>query len=148
MEETEQFNIRLPKALLYDLEFISQNIKISRNDWIRLNLAKTIMRAKEEIIEKFEQKYIGGYLTDKEFKEFAGFNPTEGMKQLKEKKTNDKNLGEQNFKNYIEKFAKGAELAEKKPYFDRYIRGVINKVEKQREKNKKIRRVPPDHRLQ
>ncbi|MCK5282289.1 MAG: hypothetical protein KAK00_02675 [Nanoarchaeota archaeon] len=134
MEETEQFNIRLPKALLYDLEFISQHVKISRNDWIRLNLAKIIMDAKEEIIGKFEEKYVGGYLTDKEFKDFVGFNPTEGMKQLKDKKINDKKVGEQSFRNYVEKLAKGIE--EKDSHFDRYMKKIINKVEKKRKKKK------------
>lgn len=85
MESTEQFNIRLPKVLLYDLEFISQHINTNRNDWIRLNLAKIIMNAKEEIIGKFEEKYINGFLTDEEFKKLAGFNPTEGMKEIREK---------------------------------------------------------------
>jgi len=37
--ETEQFNIRLNKALLYDLEFITQKYKIDKNDWLRTKLA-------------------------------------------------------------------------------------------------------------
>ena len=40
MENTEQFNIRLPKSLIYDLEYITQQLKVNRNEWIRLNLAK------------------------------------------------------------------------------------------------------------
>lgn len=137
MDETEQLNIRLPKALLYDLEYISQNIKIGRNDWIRSNLAKIIMQAKEVIIGKFEEKFVEGYLTEKEFKSLAGFNPTDGMKQLKEKKISDMKMGRLNFKNYVERVATSDDTAENKQYLDKYIKGVIKKVENDMKKNKK-----------
>jgi len=83
MENTEQFNIRLPKSLIYDLEYITQQLKVNRNEWIRLNLAKMIKTDKEDIIWEFENKYIQGLLTDKEFKELVGFNPSEGVKELR-----------------------------------------------------------------
>ena len=132
MDDTEQFNIRLPKALLYDLEFISQYIKINRNDWIRLNLAKIIMSTKEEIIAKFEEKYVNGLLTDKEFKELVGFGPTDGMKELREKTLRYKEEGGKKFKEYVEKLADDLKDESKKLYFDNNMKKVIKEINSER----------------
>lgn len=132
MEDTEQLNIRLPKALLYDLEFISQHIKISRNDWIRLNLAKFIMDTKEEIISKFEDKYVNGFLTDKEFKELVGFSPSDGMKELREKTLMHKEEGERKLKEYVKKLADDLKDESKKIYFDKNMKKVIKNIDNER----------------
>ncbi len=128
MEDTEQFNIRLSKALLYDLEFISQHLKISRNDWIRLNLAKIIISTKEEIIAKFEEKYVNGLLTDKEFKELVGFGPTNGMKELREKTLRYKEEGGKKLREYVKRLANDLKDESKKIYFDKHMKKVIKKI--------------------
>jgi len=131
MENTEQFNIRLPKSLIYDLEYISQQLKVNRNEWIRLNLAKIIKTNKEDIIGEFEKKYIQGLLTDKEFKELVGFNPSDGMKELKKHHLDKKKMGEENFREYVNNIIKDLDSSEK-PYTDKYIDGIINKIEENR----------------
>jgi hypothetical protein len=108
---------------------------VNRNDWIRLNLAKLIKNTKEEIISNFEEKYVHGFLTDEEFKEIVGFSPSGGMKELKEKLLKDKKEGEKNFRKYADMLAKEFDGTEKKPYLDKYIEGVIKKVEKERKRN-------------
>jgi len=128
MENTEQFNIRLPKSLIYDLEYISQQLKVNRNEWIRLNLAKIIKNNKEEIIGEFEKKYVQGLLNDKEFKELVGFNPSEGMKELKNNHLDNKKKGKENFREYVNNIIRDLDSSEK-PYTDKYIEGIISKIE-------------------
>ncbi len=136
MEDTEQFNIRLPKALLYDLEFVSQHVKINRNDWVRLNLAKIIMDTKGEIIGRFEKKYVDGFLTDEEFKKLAGFNPTEGMKEVRAKELGYKEKGKEEFRKYAQELARIFKDESKKIYFDGYLKKIIKKVDSEKkEKN-------------
>jgi len=83
MEETTQFNIRLAKSLLYDMEYVAQHYKISRTDWMKYRIAKLVREEKARIIDDFERRYIGGMTTEEEFKNQTGINPTEEMKELR-----------------------------------------------------------------
>ena len=83
MEETTQFNIRLAKALLYDMEYVAQHYKISRTDWMKYRIANLVKQEKARIIDDFERRYIGGMTTEEEFKKQTGINPTDEMKELR-----------------------------------------------------------------
>ena len=85
MEETTQFNIRLAKALLYDMEYVAQHYKISRTDWIKYRIANIVREEKASIINDFERRFIGGMTTEEEFKSQTGINPTKEMKELRAK---------------------------------------------------------------
>ena len=39
VEETTQINLRLSKALVYDMEYIAETLKINRNDWLKAKIA-------------------------------------------------------------------------------------------------------------
>jgi hypothetical protein len=130
MTDTEQLNIRISKALIYDVEFISQHLKVNRNDWIKLNLAKLIMEAKEVIISEYEERYVNCFLTDEEFRKLTGFNPTQGMIELREKELRQKEQNEELMKANFLKMAKKLKKASKKIYFDKYLTGVVKKIEK------------------
>jgi len=132
MTDTEQLNIRISKALIYDVEFISQHLKVNRNDWIKLNLAKLIREAKAVIIDEYEQKYVNCFLTDKEFRQLTGFNPTQGMIELREKELRQKEQNEEVMKANFLKMAKKLKKASKQIYVDKYLKGVIKKIDKKR----------------
>ena len=84
MNDTTQFNIRLSKALIYDMEFIAENLKISRNDWLKFRLAELIREEKVKIMENIENKFISGLITEEQFKQKAGFKPTPEIKKIKQ----------------------------------------------------------------
>jgi len=83
--ETTQFNIRLAKSLLYDMEYVAQHYKISRTDWLKYRIANLVREEKARIISDFERRFIGGMTTEEEFKKQTGINPTEEMKDLRSK---------------------------------------------------------------
>ena len=89
MEETKtnttQFNIRLAKALLYDIEYVAQHYKISRTDWLKYRIANLVKQEKARIINDFERRYIGGMISQEEFKKETGIKPTDEMKELRSK---------------------------------------------------------------
>jgi len=85
MEETTQFNIRLAKSLLYDMEYVAQHYKISRTDWLKYRIAKFVREEKAKIINDFERRYIGGMISQGEFKKETGIRPTDEMKDLRSK---------------------------------------------------------------
>jgi len=81
--ETTQFNIRLAKSLLYDMEYVAQHYKISRTDWLKYRIANLVREEKARIISDFERIFIGGMISEEEFKKQTGINPTEEMKKLR-----------------------------------------------------------------
>jgi len=83
MEETTQFNIRLAKSLLYDMEYVAQHYKISRTDWMKYRIANLVKEEKARIINDFERRFIGGMISEEEFKKETGINPTDEMKELR-----------------------------------------------------------------
>ncbi len=89
MEETMQFNIRLPKDLVEDMEYIAKSLKISRNHWLRVKLAELIsseiQRQKEELIRNAADKFVRGIITEQEFEHRRGFKPTKEMIEIKKK---------------------------------------------------------------
>jgi hypothetical protein len=132
MKDTEQFNIRLPKILLYDIEFISQHMNVNRNDWLRAKIAELASLEKERIIETFEQKFISGMLSDKEFKEATGIHATEGMKELQEKLFNERKAFSIDPSAYLKAMAEQMKDKSKDIYLDKHMRNVINKIDKKK----------------
>lgn len=88
MEATAQFNIRISKRIVEEMDFISKNLKISRNDWLRVRLAEMIAHEKEDIMERAQFSYLLGDLSEKELMEVIGFKTTAEMKKEKSKVKN------------------------------------------------------------
>ena len=90
MEDTMQFNVRLPKRLVYDMEYIAQNLNISRNDWLKVKIAelisKEIEKTKLNLMETAEGRFILGMITVEEFTQRMGFKPTKEMIKERERK--------------------------------------------------------------
>ena len=76
---TDQFNLRLSLSLLFDLEFISRATGISKNEWVRYNLAKTIREEKEQLLGKIELDFITGRKTEQEYREIVCIPPREDL---------------------------------------------------------------------
>lgn len=75
MTDTNQFNMRVSKSLLFDLEFISRATGLSKNDWVRYKLSEIIKSGKEELLTVLEKDFVKGRKSADEFKEIAGFIP-------------------------------------------------------------------------
>lgn len=85
MEETTQFNIRLSKSLVFDMEYIAQNLNMNRNDWLKYKIAELINEEKAGLMEKTEREFLSGRIDDEIFEKKMGFKPTTQLKQLKKK---------------------------------------------------------------
>ena len=83
MEDTTQFNLRLSKNLIKDMDFIADNLNISRNDWLKVRIAELISKEKLSILEAYETRYVQGKMTNLDFKQKTGVEPTMAMKDLK-----------------------------------------------------------------
>ena len=136
MKDTEQFNIRLPKALLYDLEFISQRLKLNRNDWLRTKIAKLILQEKQDILEVYEQRYAHGFLSDEEFKNFTGISPTDGIKQLRDDISKNRKVYSKNFEKYASNVMNEFKAKKGQVYFDEYFKGILKQVDSKRKNGK------------
>ncbi len=108
-----QFNVRLPKKLVYDMEFIAQNLNISRNDWLKVKIAelisKEIEQTKLSIMETAEGRFILGMITAEEFRQRMGLKPTKEMIKERERQILLSKKGKLSAKKYILDIAKKAD---------------------------------------
>lgn len=135
--ETEQFNIRLNKALLYDIEFIAQKYNVDRYDWLRTKLAEMIMHEKEMLIGRINENYVQGHISDGEYEMSMGLKPTEGLRdsRLETAKMRAAKLRadpEECRKLFEEHTLKAldTEVKGKKLHYDKHMKKVMKKIEK------------------
>jgi len=67
------------------MEYVAQHYKISRTDWLKYRIANIVREEKAKIINDFERRYIGGMISQEEFKKQTAINPTKEMKALRSK---------------------------------------------------------------
>ncbi|GEM_PF-2374331 len=77
--KTDQLNIRISKELLDDLDIIARHERVTRNEWVRYNIAQYIKTAKEKIIENLEFGYVNGRKTAKEYADITGYHPSKEL---------------------------------------------------------------------
>ncbi len=70
--ETEQFNIRMSKELLYDLETISRLLKVGKTEWVKARLAKEIHDEKSKLLLELSTLYASGMVSKKDLEELVG----------------------------------------------------------------------------
>jgi|GEM_PF-2112046 len=85
MEDTTQLNIRISKSLLWDLDYIAEHRKVSRNDWLRYMIADMISGEVLKIKEATQREYAAGRVSEEEFEKKMGFKPPKELKDLREK---------------------------------------------------------------
>lgn len=83
--ETEQFNIRMSRELIKDLEVISRLLKVSKSEWIKTKLAEEVNEEKNKLLMELSRLYANGLISKKDVEERVGKEIAEEMDYLKKK---------------------------------------------------------------
>lgn len=70
--DTEQFNMRLSKELLGDIEFIAALLKLSKSQWIKTKLAESVHDEKHRLLMKLSTLYSHEGITREELERLIG----------------------------------------------------------------------------
>ena len=70
--ETEQFNIRLPKDLLQDLDIVSNLLKVNKSEWVKTKLAEEVHEEKSKLLMELSTLYTKGIVSKKEVEALVG----------------------------------------------------------------------------
>ncbi len=65
-KSTEQLNLRMPKALLDDIDVIAQILKINKSEWIKIRLGELVYEEKSRLLSKYHELSKKGLLEKKE----------------------------------------------------------------------------------
>lgn len=88
MGDTVQVNLRLPKGLVGDLEYIAENLKIKKSDWLKVKIAELVgnelRNEKFRIYQNAEDKFIRGVINEKEYEQRKGIKPSKELKQMRD----------------------------------------------------------------
>ena len=108
MDATEQFNLRLSKELVKDLDFISSRLRIQKTELVRHIIAKHVEESKEKLLGNLKREFLLGLINEFKFEELTGSAPDKELL-----KTRDDILSQVNSavkKNKYESSAKNALL--------------------------------------
>ena len=83
MEDSTQFNIRISRALIDDMDFIARRLRISRAEWFKTRLAEMIQEEKQKALDQLSWAYITNQLSDSDYKDETGSFPTLGLRKLR-----------------------------------------------------------------
>jgi hypothetical protein len=87
MEETIQVNLRLPKELVEDLEFVAKQFKVKKSEWLKVKIAELVSRElrdeKWRLHHYADEKYIRGVISDSEYEQRKGKKPSNELKSLR-----------------------------------------------------------------
>ena len=112
--ETTQVNLRLPKRLVYDLEFISQHLNVNKSEWLKVKIAEMISNERIKILEEFDNRYIKGFISEKQYKEEIGMVPSESLKENRKFFLKQKSNDVTGARNYLNMIMKEANTREEK----------------------------------
>lgn len=82
--ETEQFNIRMPKDLLRDLDIISSLLKVNKTEWVKTKLAEEVHEEKNKLLIELSTLYSSGLIGKKEVAALVGKDMADEMDFIKE----------------------------------------------------------------
>ena len=83
--ETEQFNIRLPKDLLEDLDVISSLLKVNKSEWVKTKLAEEVHEEKSKLLMELSTLYARGVVSKKGVEALVGKEIADEMGFVQEK---------------------------------------------------------------
>ncbi len=83
--ETEQFNIRVPKDLLRDLDVISSLLKVNKSEWVKTKLAEEVHEEKNRLLLELSTLYSNSLIGKKEVEALVGRELAGEMEFIKEK---------------------------------------------------------------
>ena len=81
--KTQQFNIRLDKNLIYDMELICKILNVDRNAWIKTKLAEMIYEEKIKMISWIESEFLRGKISEKEYEKKLGIKVNDELREMK-----------------------------------------------------------------
>ena len=81
--ETEQFNIRVPKDLVQDLDIISKLLKVNRSEWVKTKLAEEVHGEKNKLLMELSALYANGIINKEKIKKLVGKDVADEMESIK-----------------------------------------------------------------
>ena len=81
--ETEQFNIRMPKELLHDLDIISNLLKVNKSEWIKTKLAEEVYEEKNKLLMELSTLYAKGMINKNKVEQLVGKEIADEMESIK-----------------------------------------------------------------
>lgn len=81
--ETEQFNIRVPKDLMEDLEIISRVLKVNKSEWVKTKLAEEVHEEKNKLLMELSTLYAGSMINKQAIEQLVGKDIADEMESIK-----------------------------------------------------------------
>ncbi len=70
-KSTEQLNLRMPKALLSDIDLISEILSINKSEWIKIKLGEIVYEEKSRLLGQYAEMYKKGLISETELKKIV-----------------------------------------------------------------------------
>ena len=83
--ETEQFNVRLSRDLLHDLDVISSLLKVNKAEWVKTKLAEEVHEEKIKLLMELSTLYANGMVGKKEVEKLVGKDIADEMNYIQRK---------------------------------------------------------------
>ncbi|MBI2106040.1 hypothetical protein HYT56_04355 [Candidatus Woesearchaeota archaeon] len=77
--KTEQFNLRMPKDLMQDLDIISNLLKVNKSEWVKTKLAEEVHKEKNKLLMELSTLYTSGIVSTNQLKMLVGKEIAEEM---------------------------------------------------------------------
>lgn len=81
--ETEQFNIRVPKDLVQDLDIISKLLKVNKSEWVKTKLAEEVHEEKNKLLMELSTLYANGGISKEKIEKLVGKEVADEMESIK-----------------------------------------------------------------
>ena len=81
--ETEQFNIRMPKALVQDLDIISKLLKVNKSEWVKTKIAEDVHEEKNKLLMELSTLYAKGMISKGKVENMVGKDIADEMESIK-----------------------------------------------------------------
>ena len=83
--ETEQFNIRMPKDLVQDLDIISKLLKVNKSEWVKTKLAEEVHEEKNKLLMELSTLYANSMISKNKIEQLVGKDIADEMEFIKKK---------------------------------------------------------------
>ena len=83
--ETEQFNIRVPKDLVQDLDIISKLLKVNKSEWVKTKLAEEVHDEKNKLLMELSTLFASGMISKEKIEKMVGTGIADEMEFIKKK---------------------------------------------------------------
>ena len=81
--QTEQFNIRMPKELVQDLDIISKLLKVNKSEWVKTKIAEDVNEEKNKLLMELSTLYANGMISKNKIGQLVGKDIADEMESIK-----------------------------------------------------------------